>query len=661
MMDDIKRLIDEKEIISFDIFDTLLFRNISRPIDVFRTMDKEILEEYNIKDFSKIRVQAEIDARKIINRCDVFLDEIYQEINKIIKNKKITDSIKRIEIEREHEFITVNPFMKKIYDYCIDNNKQIYFISDMYLDSKTITSLLTSNGYKVNNNLYVSCEANAMKGDSSLFKYVKEKNNLDYSKWIHIGDNYNSDYLKPRELGINSYQYKNVNSIEENNSKTIFESIILGIRNKYVYNGLENDYWNNFGYKYLAPIYFGFTNYIYLLTKNDDNIFFLARDGYILKKIYELFPNNNKFINYLYVSRKSLQIPSMFVKSRDKLLNYTSVNNKKITLKKFINNHFINIDMDEDIIKLFGFNTMDDIITSKNFYNAEKLVSHYWKELDSKIKEDYALAKEYLIQEGLTKFDKINVVDVGWGGSIQEAISNILDKDIYGYYFGTIPAGKKNYKTKSFGYMFDQSKPERLMKKIFSQVMMYEFIFSAPHGSTNNYIKNNNKIEPVLDDNYDYLDIVDKFQESSLNMIKEIMKYYKYYDNLDNEFCLSFYDKFLKEKDFNDLKMFEIISNDMELGRNDKNPYIQLIDKKDILNRKRWDLVTKKTSKSLWNGCFLINGIDTKEEYDKLSMKYKKKMIKKDESINHPSILIKVRRKIIPYKVRYIIKKTIKR
>ena len=81
-----------------------------------------------------------------------------------------------------------------------------------------------------------------MKGDSSLFKYVKEKNNLDYSKWVHIGDNYNSDYLKPRELGINSYHYKNVNSIEENNSKTIFESIILGIRNKYVYNGLENDY-----------------------------------------------------------------------------------------------------------------------------------------------------------------------------------------------------------------------------------------------------------------------------------------------------------------------------------------------------------------------------------------------------------------------------------
>ena len=141
MMDDIKRLIDEKEIVSFDIFDTLLFRNVSRPIDIFRTMDKEILEEYNIKDFSKIRVQAEIDARKVIDRCDVFLDEIYQEINKIIKNKKITDSIKRMEIEREHEFITVNPFMKEIYDYCIDNNKQSYFISDMYLNSKTIIAL----------------------------------------------------------------------------------------------------------------------------------------------------------------------------------------------------------------------------------------------------------------------------------------------------------------------------------------------------------------------------------------------------------------------------------------------------------------------------------------------------------------------------------------
>ena len=73
MMDDIKRLIDEKEIVSFDIFDTLLFRNVSRPIDIFRTMDKEILEEYNIKDFSKIRVQAEIDG-KVEKNCIEFIN-----------------------------------------------------------------------------------------------------------------------------------------------------------------------------------------------------------------------------------------------------------------------------------------------------------------------------------------------------------------------------------------------------------------------------------------------------------------------------------------------------------------------------------------------------------------------------------------------------------
>ena len=359
-------LIDEKEIISFDIFDTLIFRNISRPTDVFRTMNKEVELQYDIKDFSTMRIDAEMNSRKYSQNGEVTIDDIYNELSKSIKNKKHLDKIKLLELERELEFLVENPFMKQIYHYCIDKRKKVFFISDMYLESKFIKKVLNKCGYDVNDNLYVSCECNAIKGDGSLFQYVKEKNNLDYSSWLHIGDNIEADNRQPQKLGITTYHYKNINSYCENNSKSVFESIILGMKNNVVYCGIENSYWRNFGYNYLVPIYMGFTNWLYIMTYNFDNLFFLARDGYILKKIYELFPKNNKYIDYLYVSRNSLQIPTMFKNSKDLLLDYFSSSNS-IKLKDFFKK--CQLDPKEEylnIIKLYGFNSFDDIVEENN-------------------------------------------------------------------------------------------------------------------------------------------------------------------------------------------------------------------------------------------------------------------------------------------------------
>ena len=62
-MHELMKLIDCYDIVSFDIFDTLLFRNISRPTDVFKTMNKDIEEKFNLKDFFDKRVECEMRAR----------------------------------------------------------------------------------------------------------------------------------------------------------------------------------------------------------------------------------------------------------------------------------------------------------------------------------------------------------------------------------------------------------------------------------------------------------------------------------------------------------------------------------------------------------------------------------------------------------------------
>ena len=135
MYTEIINLVKNKKVISFDIFDTLLFRNVAKPVDIFKIMENILKNKYGIIDFTKKRIEAESNARKLATNGEANFDEIYIQMEKEIKDKSIINEIKKLEKEKEYEFMTQNPFMKRIFDYCIENNKKIMLISDMYLES----------------------------------------------------------------------------------------------------------------------------------------------------------------------------------------------------------------------------------------------------------------------------------------------------------------------------------------------------------------------------------------------------------------------------------------------------------------------------------------------------------------------------------------------
>ena len=653
MTTEITELIDRKDTISFDIFDTLLFRNIAKPTDIFRIMENIIQKKYGIKGFAKKRIKAEADSRTFSKNGESNIEEIYSVLEKnYISNKEILSKIRKLELELELEFIVANPFMKEIFDYCKKKNKNIILISDMYLKSDFIKELLDKCGYCGKYKLYVSCENRANKCSGTLFELVHKLEKVEYNNWVHIGDNINSDFNIPKSLGITAYNYKNINTYENVKCDSIFESIILGIRNNYLYNGKNTEYWGNFGVKCLVPIYLGFTNWLYNLTYKCDNLFFLARDGYIIEKIYKMFPNN-KATKYIYCSRNSLQIPVLYIESKDLMIeNLINIYYKGIRLKKLFNICKLECkDEYKNILNLYGFNSFNDEINNKNRYLAIKCICAVIDDVKDKYEEEIQLAKEYLKQEGLLEFDTINIVDIGWSGSVQQALNILLDKRVRGYYFGTMNTGKKDYMYNSFGYMFDLDNDIYDKTKIFSQVMMYELAFSAPHGSTEKYIKKGNIIEPVLKKCDDYSNIVKKFQEESLKVIKEIMKYYKYYDNLNKYFCIQFYYEFLDSYRFEDLTKFEKINNDYIIGDDKKFPYVQRFSKDFLMNH--FSELEKEAEKSLWKGAFLVEGCETEEEHNS----FLDEVVMKNCQQVYPSKMRTAFRKYVPYNIRKALKK----
>ena len=116
--------IKEFSVISFDMFDTLVTRNVMYPTDIFTYVERL----YRIKfgdlsfDFKRARIEAENRARQEVNR-EVTLTEIYVVLNEM--TGKNCDSYMQVEKYCEILFMEPRKEVKRIYEECIRQKKKV--------------------------------------------------------------------------------------------------------------------------------------------------------------------------------------------------------------------------------------------------------------------------------------------------------------------------------------------------------------------------------------------------------------------------------------------------------------------------------------------------------------------------------------------------------
>lgn len=622
----LKQLIDKNNIISFDIFDTLILRNIFQPTDIFRILAKFAKDEFDIDDFFQKRVEGEKKARDKVKNSEADFQEIYDEVEKLCGCN--IEKIKQMELQLEMEFSVINPYMMEIWKYASEQKKTIIFISDMYLSSDFIKKLLKKNGYKVEH-LYVSNEYRKNKGSKELYELVGQELNCKKTNWLHIGDNEYSDYKQAKEFGINAYHYKNVSTYYEGTKElSISESVLIGIQNNYLYNGIQENYWNKFGAKNAFPIYFGFAKWLYDLTKEEDNLFFLARDGYIIKKIYDMFckmDENTIFTNYIYVSRKVLQLPLLgTMPELDKVIRQLTDRTEldgEITLRETLYKVGIrDMDKAEKYMNAFGFLNLDEIVSPEKLYMAQNLIVKLSGEVRKYFSDKRKLLERYFEQEKVNCWNKLNVMDIGWKGSSQEVIEKILGKDVIGYYFGTADTLSRNKFCTMYGWIFDDWNPTTVASEVYRYINMYELLFSAPHGSTIDYKEENEKIIPVLNDNVIFNQVIKEFQETALELCKVAIKYNDYMDIINPVVATEQYRKFLEEKNEDDIREFEELTSDFLIGNSKNKSYVakfeDILKENEIQNNNLQHMRDEK-DKVFWSGAYIIENekdIDTNEK-----------------------------------------------
>lgn len=408
------------DVISFDVFDTLVLRPFSSPTDLFFVLGNEL----NYMDFQRIRVEMEWKARekkyKKEKHYEVTLEEIYTLLSEETGIEK--QEAMRKEVELEYTFCFANPYMKRVVDLLKEKGKQLIVTSDMYLNTEQIKKLLELCGYMSFDSYYVSCDQNKSKNEGSLYRYVKqiEGENRTYA---HVGDNYISDVKNSEKQGFAPFHYVNVNAVGEPyrpyDMSVITGSLYRGIVNAHIHNGLHcysREY--EYGYIYGGLFVTGYCQFIHEYVKSHgiDKILFLARDGYVLKKAYEiLFPDEREKCKYVYWSRLAATKMSASHYKYDyfRRFLYHKVN-QGYTLKSITKSMEVE-DMLEKLCIESGF-IEDTILTDKNVKVIKDFFMTYWDEVLKHYDEQLEAGKQYF-KEILQNSVSIAAVDIGWAGS----------------------------------------------------------------------------------------------------------------------------------------------------------------------------------------------------------------------------------------------------
>ncbi len=189
------RRIDAAEVVSFDVFDTLLVRDSIDPADVFR------LVPGTGPGFAQRRIEAERIAKQLRRDVgeapEVTLDQVYAVLARL--EGRPLDKGPELDVERR--VLRVRAAGLVLHRYARAAGKRLFAVSDTCFEAEELASLLAPHGL-VFDDLLVSSTSGGAKYDGVLFRHLTERAGVLPERIVHIGDNEVADVEAATRAGL---------------------------------------------------------------------------------------------------------------------------------------------------------------------------------------------------------------------------------------------------------------------------------------------------------------------------------------------------------------------------------------------------------------------------------------------------------------------------
>lgn len=523
------------ELVSFDIFDTLLERHVEPP-DVVKIMASRYLamrygEHSSIDADVILGTRNEVEAALRRSAAEQGFDHecplsvIASEVASRLDPSR-ADALRHAfiecEMEAEKEALYPKQGIQDVLASFKASGKRIVAISDMYLDGALINQLLQHFGLvQYIDQVYVSADLKLAKYSGRLFRHVLDMEGVSAERMMHVGDNLQSDFRAPRALGIHAFHLRDTRNLQRR--QEVYTLQWLAGRNRF-WKGRHllhmippahgNDFYHRYGYDRLGPVFCGFMLGVIeeVRRRKIGKVFFLAREGYMFHLLYQkmapFFDRNLPSGDYLYLSRKSVFLPACLQRVSRSTLNTVLCNPKQKGLQSLANALGIPPEEFDGIACRFNLATVDQPIVGWTEEQFATLLrdAEFTEIVGRHAQAAHALLREYLKQQGFFGDVPIALVDIGWSGTIQNALKEAFKDEMefpptVGYYMSFNAGLKYDFGPGEVkGVLYDKfsSPPDHNVFALFEE--LFENGARASHGTTTGYRKDaaTGRVEPVL-------------------------------------------------------------------------------------------------------------------------------------------------------------------
>ena len=517
MLDSIMR----HDVVSFDIFDTLILRKVMLPQDIFRLVGEKVKSDVSFDYYNeRLKAAAEHDDAYYT------IDDVYDRLR---DNTGITDEqrdkLMQLEIDTEKDAAVIREDTFDALDFALSCGKDVWLLSDMYLTKQIILDILEAACDKFqdrekgmlyqsliekipDDHILISCEEKRRKKSNDFWISFGQMFPAGTTK-LHIGDDPSGDYGVPKGFGIDTYPVLNtrdmmdISSIRMDDDKGgIINSVAEGVfvsdilNSPFVLNENkgrpEIKTCRDFGRWVLGPVITKFLIWL-IRTANSDGVgrlLFCARDGWFLTRDLEhlkkicpdySFPE----IKYLPASRRLIFATN--VSSQADLEEFARIPFAGTFREYMLSRFNIVVDDRSETIN-------DEQVDPSSDKNIYRKIDAYREEIRTELAIETENYDRYLDKYGFSKLHEDAIVDLGFNGTNQFKYQQHIRRKIKGYYL-FFNFDKNNiyaHQCDAKACFNDISLPNGRDGKVGQKSMFLESFLTAPYGMIR-YIDSNCK------------------------------------------------------------------------------------------------------------------------------------------------------------------------
>ncbi len=519
--------------VSFDFFDTIVWRPYRKPTDLFWSLGQKLLDENILSEdfapgkFMQARIYAEARARERKTRTGAFhevtLAEIYDEFVALSAENRA--QAMEIEVAHENQWTLPDPIICDAIAYARDLKKQMLIISNTYLSREQIYRLVknkTPYNFAIDN-IYCSSHYGIDK-EAGLVSLVLSEQGLAPSSVLHVGDNRWSDLEMPSRAGICTLYYPKFSDVypqvaEREEKMRAFgrcdegpEIDLLPHLRRLHLNAIGGDailaVSEQIGAFSVGPTLAAYAQWVLNEVKRQGPapVLCLTREGIFLSEIFQSIAAQigwNDFVSLPFLSSRSILFGGCFFDcSEEELETFLFHRRTAFTIRTFCRL----VSLDSITAADFGIDTayLDFPLVHGSAWTSHLIAAMARHEALKQAALNFAVARRAIFKRYVdaaftrhgvrTEQGFLYVADVGWSGRSQRLLERILrvlgyDVALHGLYLATDASSHVEHMQglRAKGWLYDAGAPTRTGALALQSKEIIEQVCSSHLGAVKSY------------------------------------------------------------------------------------------------------------------------------------------------------------------------------